>query len=164
MLQDATQTPAWTVSGAAEFTQNLFTGSNTKCVHISRYIYNIYTLYLQYLQVHHLADRHQHEWQELRGGAGHRLRRHHQLRGKWSRTTSVNIIFYRQIFFRNWRRCRRRCSCWTVSTWRDCPPTSTSAARTAGPTWWRATSSSRTTPAPSSAARATCSYKIFWQI
>ena len=53
----------------------------------------IYTLYLQYLQVHHLADRHQHERQELRGGAGHRLRRHHQLRGTWSRTTSVNIIF-----------------------------------------------------------------------
>ena len=42
ILQDATQTPAWTVSGAAEFTQNLFTGSNTKCVHISRYIYTIY--------------------------------------------------------------------------------------------------------------------------
>ena len=41
MLQDATQTPAWTVSGAAEFTQNLFTGSNTKCVHMSRYIYTI---------------------------------------------------------------------------------------------------------------------------
>ena len=50
MLQDATQTPAWTVSGAAEFTQNLFTGSNTKCVHISRYSYTI-EIYLHYLYV-----------------------------------------------------------------------------------------------------------------